>query len=451
MQSGQVSRAKTHAKYLPAADQTWLRLWLELFKHPERLSSRWSWQSKQPPSTEILHHIVRRLISFDPDKAYHFLQDHRSQLEAHDYASWYHYLSIRAAKQQHPSALQWLANIPLKERNGEVFEWMVRLQLHQKRWFDALQTMYLMPSDLKASSRWQFWRAYCLRKSGQLSAANVMMRQLAAGHDYYAFLAAQTMHMPINIDGQPSSSNPAIRQKLADNIHAQRAYEWFMLGDLLHASQEWNILLDDAPESVWLAAADLATSWGWHFQTIRAAWLGGAKDDIQMRFPLSYMEVIRHHARELAIPAHWVLAIIRQESAFNPNARSPVGALGLMQLMPKTGREMARHHGLHLKSVADLRKPETNILLGTRYLKELSGRFDGQLALTAAAYNAGPHRVQRWLSGKMPEDPVIWVENIPYEETRTYVQHVLSYAKIYASRLQQHDHLLSQLNLQTAP
>ena len=151
----------------------------------------------------------------------------------------------------------------------------------------------------------------------------------------------------------------------------------------------------------------------------------GLWNDLWLRFPLPYLGEIEAAARDTHLPGNWLYAVLRTESLYDPQARSGAGARGLLQLMPATARAVAQRAGMKAPSNDDLFKPEINIALGARYLREMNDKFEGALILTLAAYNAGPHRVPQWL----PNDPIdgdIWVENIPYNETRAYVQRALS-------------------------
>ena len=165
-------------------------------------------------------------------------------------------------------------------------------------------------------------------------------------------------------------------------------------------------------------------------------------DDLVLRFPLEHRNHVEHNAEMRGLERSWIFAVMRQESAFIADARSPVGALGLMQLMPATARQVARSLNQKRPKESDILEPRYNIQLGTTYLRHVLDELGNHQVLATAAYNAGPHRVNRWL----PEerlDADIWVENIPFKETRGYVQRVLSYKVIYGKRLGDQPHRLA--------
>ena len=183
------------------------------------------------------------------------------------------------------------------------------------------------------------------------------------------------------------------------------------------------------------AAGLVAQQWGWHRKGIEAMASARYWDDLQVRFPLAFNTQVQAVAELTKIEPQLLFAVARQESAFSPDARSRVGATGLMQLMPGTAKDTAKKIGIKYKK-SDLLRPDINVKLGGSYLKQMMGRFEGNRILTAAAYNAGPHRVNKWLSDDdqlLPYD--VWIELIPFKETRRYVQNILTYSVIYGYRM----------------
>jgi soluble lytic murein transglycosylase len=173
---------------------------------------------------------------------------------------------------------------------------------------------------------------------------------------------------------------------------------------------------------------------GWHPQAIMTLAQSGYWDDLHLRYPLLYKDEALGAARKSAVDSGWVYGIMRAESLFIPDARSHANALGLMQLLPSTGRQVARRLGMAYAGNRTLLNPATNLRLGAEYLRQMRDRFGGNIAMATAAYNAGPHRVKHWLPrNRLPAD--IWVENIPFNETRTYVQRVMEHAVAFDWRL----------------
>ena len=158
-------------------------------------------------------------------------------------------------------------------------------------------------------------------------------------------------------------------------------------------------------------------------------------DDLDVRFPMAHRDTLVREAKVRGLHSSWVFAITRQESAFMDDARSGVGASGLMQLMPATAKETARKFSIPLASPQQVLNPDTNIQLGAAYLSQVHGQFNGNRVLASAAYNAGPGRVRQWLKGANHLGFDVWIESIPFDETRQYVQNVLSYSVIYGQKL----------------
>ena len=210
------------------------------------------------------------------------------------------------------------------------------------------------------------------------------------------------------------------------------------------------------PEQV--AAAQLALNWGWSHQSIMTAIRAGEWNDLTLRFPTPYKSTFKTIAKRENIELKWIYAIARQESAFAPSANSPVGARGIMQLMPGTARLVARQMGMSQPRTEDLVTPEKNIAMGGFYLGQLLEQFGGNRILATAAYNAGPTRVERVLLRQTEELPAdIWIENLPYGETREYIKNVLAFSVIYAEKLKldrpllaSHERKISAANAVTA-
>jgi len=215
--------------------------------------------------------------------------------------------------------------------------------------------------------------------------------------------------------------------------------------EYLYARREWRSATRNYNEQQWITAAHVVQQWGWHNGVITSMIRAKYWDDIDLRFPLAFQEHFETNAQETGVPIHLLYAVARQESALSHDVTSPAGAKGLMQLMPATAKQTARKNNVRYRNSNDLFKPATNIMLGSRYYKEMLQRFGNNRILASAAYNAGPHRVDRWLKeteNKLPFDA--WIETIPFKETRGYVQNVLAFSMIYAHHLGNHERILSE-------
>jgi soluble lytic murein transglycosylase len=291
---------------------------------------------------------------------------------------------------------------------------------------------------------WQYWQAVALAKTGQQTQAEDHYAVLARQRDYHGFLAADTLKWPYRMGNKPLEYDEAALEQLSRQPGMVRAHELFRAAMFRDARREWAAATRNYSNDELKLAAVLAGQWGWHDRAILT--VASAKDysDLKLRFPLDYESDIKHvaHNKQLE-PAH-VYAVIRQESAFNKDAKSPAGAMGLMQLMPKTGLATARKYNIPLGSTGLLYQPDKNITIGSTYLKQVMDQYDKNIVLASAAYNAGPHRVDRWLPKKEEQTADSWIALIPYSETRKYVQRILAYMAIYDWRMEQPETPLQQ-------
>jgi len=285
--------------------------------------------------------------------------------------------------------------------------------------------------------RWQYFRARAREATGHDEAARTLYREIASGTDYYALRAAERLGEPYRFD---SNTPQAHRQSGAlaamERFPAvARAREWLAIDRANEARREWREFTRSLdPESLTLAAM-VAHGWGWHDRALITAARVPGLDDPELRFPMPWREEIESAAAVEGLPAFLIFSVVRNESAFQVDAGSGVGALGLMQLMPATGRETAERLGIDIANDADLLDLRTNLRLGTHYLARMLGRYEGNLAMAAAAYNAGPGRVAQWRPVSGCRDAEAWIERIPFRETHTYVRRVLAYNTVYAWRL----------------
>ncbi|MGV0034168.1 MAG: transglycosylase SLT domain-containing protein, partial [Candidatus Azotimanducaceae bacterium WSBS_2022_MAG_OTU7] len=232
---------------------------------------------------------------------------------------------------------------------------------------------------------------------------------------------------------EPSSVTLEQILSLEESPGVKRAHELFALGERSQARREWYFSTSEFNNTERTIAAHIALRWGWYKVSIQAMIDAGAWNHLDYRFPIAYSDTFITHARHANIPVQWSLAVARQESAFMPDAKSSSGALGVMQLMPGTAKQVAGKIGVSYASNRSLIEPDLNIRLGTNYLGEMLRRFDNNRILASAAYNAGPGRVNRWLNPNVPFD--VWIEIIPFLETRNYVQNVLMFSSIYSWRM----------------
>lgn len=326
-------------------------------------------------------------------------------------------------------------------------EWYLRRHIAAGDWRALIAGIAELPPALQTEPRWRYWRARALQLAGENDAdpgAASTLAELANQRSYYGFLACDWLDRNYTMAQEEATPDEAAIARLAERPALLRVRELLYHGQEYDAGREWWRANRSLSETDWLAAGLLAHRWGWHYQAILAMVKAGRWDEIETRFPVLHREPFEAQAERQGLPVQLMLALTRQESAFRAEALSPAGARGLMQLMPATARDVARQHDIPYRAESQLFDPDVNIALGTRYYRDMLDRFQDNRILATAAYNAGPARVQSWLtasSGRLPFDA--WIETIPFVETRNYVQNVLTYSAIYAHRLGTSEQILS--------
>ena len=329
--------------------------------------------------------------------------------------------------------------------DAEVKEWKIRAALLELNWAHVAKALANLSPDELSQPQWQYWFARSLVANGNGQQGQAIYQQLSTDRSYYGFLAADALGRPYEFADKPVAIAAEELNLLAQQPDFRVVQELSALARMAEAKRQWWFATQKLPKPQLLVAAKLAQQWQWDQVAIITLVKADYWDDLALRFPMRYLPQVQHNASLQAIDPALVLGLMRQESMLDPYAQSAVGARGLMQMMPATGQQMAKTLAEPWLSDASLYNPDTNIKYGTFYYKQLLGRFAGHVALATAAYNAGPNRVVKWLpiDKAMPAD--VWIETIPYKETRKYVSSVLSYTLIYQQRLQRNALKMTQL------
>lgn len=440
----QFSIARYLAKSGPRASQdlAWVDRWHTIHRDPLSLlkqlpakaptdKNKVSLARDEPLSREIIIHGLTRLARRSPEQAYKQwlrLRDHY-QFTEQDSISVHRAIGTWAALNRDDKALIYFGNFP----GGE---WQARAAIWQQDWRAAIKAIKQMDTDKQSSTRWQYWLARGQANLGNKEAAEKTYTAILGQRDYYSFLASDELSHPYAMNNRPIEVSPDTLDAFRQQPAVQRLREFYQQGMLLEARREAYYQSQYRTNTELQMLAMLTHQWGWHNQTI--ALLGKAQywDALDLRFPVIFEQTIHKASQKTGLDPSWLLAIARQESAFNPTARSHAGALGLMQLMPDTGRLISKLINRPLKQLQELYHPERNIELGSAYLKRILDENQRNPVLATAAYNAGPHRVKGWLPS-VPLDAAIWAENIPFNETRHYVQTVMTYAAIFDNQRKQ--------------
>jgi soluble lytic murein transglycosylase len=347
------------------------------------------------------------------------------------------YIALRAGYQKHPKAMEWLAKVD--NSNHKVREWRVRSALSQEDWWSALTWIEALPSEERSEEHWQYWRARILEMQSMSlpvlrTAAERIYTDLSNQRSYHGFMAADRIGRPYQMETDKLEYEESALENISQIPGVRRAYELLQIGRQADARREWIYTIRGMDEETLRMASVIAARWGWHDRAIATVAKADHFDDIELRFPMAYKDLVIKNAGRQKIDPAWVYGVVRQESGFMSDAKSHAGALGLMQIMPRTGRITARATNTRLRSSRELLDVKKNIRLGAAYLRRMLDRTDGHSALATASYNAGPYRVKSWMPDRsMPAD--LWVESIPFNETRKYVRRVMAYTVIYDHRL----------------
>lgn len=445
MDKGQLSLVKQLAKTLPAADQTWVMRWLEVYKNPAENLHRRALYEDDPNARRVVRLGISRLAKRDINVALDVWDAVREQQLKDDkdsVADLDTELGLKAASTRHPRALELLSRVD--KADDKVREWRIRAALGKQDWAAALQWIEVLPPADRERGQWKYWRARLLEmQTGEQPAlkavADRLYAEVARDRDYHGFLAADRLGKRYDMRSPPVGYTEKQLDDFAKHGAMSRVSELFALGRESEARREWTFATSRLPPKDAELALVLASRWGWHDRAILAAAKIDGYDDLNVRFPTLFKDVVLSQADEQAIDPAWVYGVIRQESVFMTDARSHAGALGLMQLMPATGRITAKQLKEKIRSNHDLLNVRQNIRLGTAYLRRMLDHSEGNAVLATASYNAGPGRVKQWTRSNgngleiVPAD--LWVETIPFQETRTYVRRVMAYTVIYNHRL----------------
>ena len=443
------ARQRSLIKYVAKKGSAELTPWSEkllaVYAKPDKLRS----QSLPPGSSysvDIATHGLVHLARYNPEKALESWSYYQGTLEfsAEQTHTVEYAIALRSLFAKTEENSPWLQDAMVRLQEDKLVEIRLRWALSEQDWVALEQTLPLLSVEARDDGVWRYWRAMVLQRRGETAQARVALQALAAERGYYSFLAADKLGVAYAFNNQPLVLEAAAREPLLELPAVQRIGELRFHDEENLAHSEWFKMLQDTDSAEQhQQLAQLASQQGWHRMAIDAANRAKAWDALDLRFPTPYQETFKHYATIQRVPSTELMAIARRESAFFPGARSPVGARGLMQIMPATGKQVASSLG-RSHSGTDLYEVDHNVLLGSTYYRQLLDRFGGNRVFALTAYNAGPHRVDRWRHKTGEGVPVeIWIETIPYRETRNYVQAVLSYNVVFQYLMGDTDSLLT--------
>ena len=425
---------------------------IALFEQPARAMNP-VYFTTAPQSRQLLSLGLARYANEQPEAALRQLGEmkRRFGLSQGDVARVEWAAARRLLLDRSTAQRSWLDATLVRMKDTELVELRARLAIWEQDWRGLEGWVKKMPMALQKEDRWRYWLARSLEVQGRQKPARELYLETANLRGFYGFMAAQRTGVPYRIKNQSVGHKvPDWRTASSRWPFLLRVRELLAMNEITAARSEWIHNMDRNPVAQRLEFGHIALNQGWHELAILSSIRAEAWDAIDLRFPLPLKRTFSQMAQERTMNTSLLYAISRQESALYPLAQSPVGARGLMQLMPATARETASKLGVPYRNEQQLFDPAMNIRLGSAYLKRLLDVYDGNRILAAAAYNAGPGRVKRWREQSTNKPMDVWVESIPYRETRNYVQNVLSFDLIYQHKLQQPLRFMSEHELNHA-
>jgi len=398
---------------------------------------------KTPRSRLVASHGLARLAKSLPTAADTQLPKFASALgfsEA-DRGRVLYQAALQTVASYEPDAARRLNAVPEIAYDERLHEWRAREAMARSDWRAALAAIRKMGARQRSDSRWSYFEARLAEMTGDKAGAQTLYRAAARKPEFHGFLAADRLNQPYALCPLVPNDTAAAKSAIARDPAIVRAMALFKLDRTGWAVREWDEALSRYDDDKRRIAVAVAQDNGWYdravFSLAKTPSATVNADELRLyklRFPLNHDATIRREAAKNNIDPAWVAAEIRAESIFNPRARSSANAMGLMQVLPSTGAATARRIGLPYSGADSLYQPDTNIALGSAYLRQMLDKYS-QAHYAIAAYNAGPAPVARWQSQRPGFDPDFWIETMSYKETREYVPRVLAFSVLYDWRL----------------
>ncbi len=419
-----------HMRYL--AD-----LWRGARRNPQSVSDLNRFPSRFPLiESEIMTYALQRFAWRDIEQAIKTFKkaDKKISFNSEQRSLIYARFAIKLAIDNHVKAEEWLIRSAEQSDNVEVTRWHLAYLLKQKAWNKITLLVEKSKPQTVSDNEFSYWLARAYEKLQQNDKANTLYRQLAEGRNYYGFMASARLNQAYELSHQTLQVQTDSLQRILSMGGVKRALELREMGRMHEARLEWRYAQRRMSDQDELASAAILSEWGWHDQAIFTFSREGYTNDVARRFPTAYDSKMIAEAKKNGIQPEWAFAIARRESSFMEDAVSPANARGLMQLLPSTARYIDRQR----VSSRQLLDADVNIRLGNKYLRYLMNKLNDNSLLATASYNAGWRNVKAWLPEKQPLEADIWIELIPYKETRNYVKAVYAYKQIYSAQLNQH-------------
>ena len=432
LEAGNAGVARRAAEYLPAKEQPEARALSGIAVNPQAFLEHKNFNLKTRAGRETVMYAAHRLARTAPSQAAQQWAKLGERFTDAERAYVWGLIAYQGAQRHDPNALAWYAKAA--ELNDQQLAWKVRIALRAKSWPDVLAAVDAMSPKEAQEPAWRYWKARAAKAQGRAAEAQALFTALATDFSFYGQLAAEEL-------GGRGKTPAASYKPTRDEVQAmakvpgfQRALAFYRLNLRFEGNREWSWTIRNFDDKQLLAAAEFARRSEIYDRAINTADRTRELHDFSMRYLAPYRDVMKGYVSQQQLDEAWVYGLIRQESRFIADVKSSAGAAGLMQLMPATARWVAQKVGLKdFRGGAQTVNVETNLNLGTWYLKHVLDTLDNHPVLASAAYNAGPGRARAWRAAE-PMDAAIYAESIPFNETRDYVKKVMSNANYYSQQ-----------------
>ncbi len=430
-----VKLAKYIQRSMSKKDQQIAERWLKVHASPLLITNHKFLNVKQPQSGLIFAHGVDRLARTDYVRAIEIWDARKLDFKINTARKdrLEQRLAMSLAFRRDKMAYSRLSQLNNPDESAR--EWRVRAALTEQNWTHVEQSISALDEETKKNEKWKYWLARALEKTDKVKVSEFIFTKLSKDRSFYGYLSADKLNKSYQLSDHPVQVTDEMLTNFMQKTDFRVVAELIKVNKGLEAKRQWWYSVRKLDKNEILIAAKYAQKLKWKQVAIFTIAKAKYWDDVSIRFPIVYEKQVQKNANRQDLNPAIIFGLIRRESAFNQNAKSPVGARGLMQIMPKTGQQIARELKEKWRNTNALFNPTTNVKYGAYYYKQLLNQFNGHYALAAAAYNAGPHRVNRWLPKTEAVAADIWIETIPFKETRAYVSAVLTYALIYQKQL----------------
>ncbi|OGO80448.1 MAG: hypothetical protein A2203_15375 [Chromatiales bacterium RIFOXYA1_FULL_46_5] len=434
-----------YLRSLLPADQKYLaEKWVQVMDNPSLVYRKNFLPLRSARERDLAAYGMQKLVWKKPEQAIEVWNRfaHDPAFSNENRAVTARQIAIALASKNDPRADSFIAIVPNEYKDKLFVQWQLASLLRKKDWYAVIEAVKALPAELAEEDSSQYWLARAYQQVNLKESSVHIYQQLAKLRSYYGYMAAAHLGQPPSLAHKPVPVSATDFLAFKSSAPVRRMKEWQAIKRPNAAKRELTHLQQYGSDLQKYSAAKLAFEWGWYDNAIVALAKAGYWDDVDLRFPMAFNKEIQTYSKKAKVDPAWAMAIARRESTFIPTAKSPVGAHGLMQIMPAT----AKHITGRRVPVEQLYNPVTNINYGTYYLNYLMKHTDNNVVFATASYNAGFSRVKSWIpkDGSVPLD--IWVETIPFKETRDYVKNVMMYYQIYSLKMQKSQHIFEPLS-----